>query len=94
MSFIENLIDYIINGACSKGSFKWYLLSGHLFEAVLHADLANKANFVALVEWISRYAPSNCYGSAEQVNEWIAQGGLRGMSEAQVVAWQTSLEQD
>ena len=94
MSFIENLIDYVINGNCSKNSFKWYLLSGHLFNAVLQADEHNRANFVSLAEWIHHRAPEACYGCAEAVEAWIKVGGLRGTGgETAVAIWRASLTQ-
>lgn len=78
MSFKDNIIDYIVNGTCSVGSFKWYLLIGDHFKAVPHADEDNRASFVQLVEWIYQIAPMACYGSEKRVNAWINQGGLHG----------------
>ena len=88
MSFKSNIIEYITRGIISPGSFKWYLMSGQLYEAVRKADTDNKAQFVQLVDWIYSVAPMVCYGTVAKVSEWMEGGGLEGMNgTAGVVAW-------
>jgi len=79
--FERALREYVLDGVHSEGSFKWYLLSGQLFEASRKADSGNLRQMRELVEWIRTYAPAACYGSPEKVRAWMEKGGLQGLGE-------------
>lgn len=94
MGFIDNIIEYITDGTCSRGSFKWYLLTGNLFEAIRHADDFNIEIIPSLVQWLWTYAPISSYGSEDNVVNWIKESGLIGkFGEAYTSAWQSTLKE-
>lgn len=92
MTFIDNLIQYIMEGTISRGSFKWYLLSGNLFEAVRHADGDNITRLPELVGWLWVHAPVECFGDEEKIHDWITIGGMTGKhGVAYAAAWRSTL---
>jgi len=93
MSFIDNMIEYITDGTISRGSFKWYLLTGNLFEAVRHADDFNVVALPQLVRWLWSKAPIGSYGSIDNVNSWAKEGGMIGkFGEAHTAAWLSTVK--
>ena len=94
MSFIDNLIQYIMEGTISRGSFKWYLLTGNLFMAVRHADGENIQRLPELAGWLFSYAPDKSYGSEASVTAWIEAGGMIGIhGEAHTLAWKSTVKE-
>lgn len=94
MGFFDNIIEYITDGTCSRGSFKWYLLTGNLFEAIRHADDNNIKIIPQLVQWLWAKAPIESYGSEDKVNAWIDVGGLIGIHNiAYTAAWKSTLKE-
>lgn len=88
MSFIDNMIEFITDGTISRGSFKWYLMTGDLFEAVRHADDYNIEVIPQLVQWLWTYAPVGSYGDEDKVVSWVKEGGMIGkLGEAYTAAW-------
>ena len=63
------------------GHFMLAFLRNDLKEAVLRADDDNLEHLVAYVKFFYNYAPSECWGSDEQIKEWAQRGGLKGISE-------------
>ena len=93
MSFIDNIIQYITDGTVSRGSFKWYLLTGNLFEAVRHADDYNIDRLPELVQWLWMHAPCGCYGDEDNVCNWIEVGGMIGKhGVAYTAAWKSTVK--
>lgn len=71
------LVRYILLGI-QPGSFLTAALSGDLFEAARRADDDNRAALARYATFLFNYAPVGCFGSAERVSDWIADGGLVG----------------
>lgn len=93
MGFIDNIIEYITDGSISRGSFKWYLLTGNLFEAVRHADDYNIDVLPQLVQWLWTYAPIGSYSHEDNVVAWSKAGGMIGkFGEAYAAAWKSTLK--
>lgn len=94
MTFINNIIEYILEGTISRGSFKWYLLTSNLFEAIRHADSDNIKRLPELVGWLWTNAPVSCYGNEENVTLWIEDGGLIGkFGDAYAATWKSMLKE-
>lgn len=93
MTFIDNIIQYIMEGTITRGSFKWHLLTGNLFEAVRQADPDNFKLIPELVTWLFTYGPSDSYGSEASVTSWIEAGGMIGIhGEAHTLAWKSTIK--
>ncbi|MEL6375165.1 MAG: hypothetical protein AAFR04_14495 [Pseudomonadota bacterium] len=77
----DDLRAYIEHGTPTN-HFLTALLSNDLLATFGRADARSKAAIDDYVLWLRSYAPGHCYGSAERVEAWIAQGGLRGVASA------------
>ena len=66
----ESLENYLINGY-HPGGFVTAVLTNDLYGAVARADYVNKANIMAITDWVINYAPSRAWGSQSAVNMWI-----------------------
>lgn len=94
MGFFDNIIEYIMDGTISRGSFKWYLLTGNLFEAIRHADDNNIEIIPQLVQWLWAKAPISSYGSIDIVVSWAKAGGMIGkFGEAHTAAWESTVRE-
>ena len=67
----QPLRDWIEKGWI-PGSFLLAVLENNLFEAVACADMVNRNRLPDYIEFLYRYAPSECWGSYKKVNEWGA----------------------
>ena len=72
--------EYIEDGV-PQGSFLAAVIKNDLKETFLRADDINRRNIVGFVEFFYRFAPINCWGSAENYYAWIKQGGLNGKTQ-------------
>ena len=61
---------YIENGS-PCGHFMNAVFANDLFGAIGRADETNLRNLVQYVKWIYCNAPSECYGSYNQLNKWL-----------------------
>lgn len=66
------LVDYVQNG-WQPGSFLEAVLCNNLKDACACADPENLRNIPAIVSWLYCMAPSNCWGSLERYEKWLAQ---------------------
>lgn len=73
-------IERYITHGIQPGSFLTALLSNDLHDAISRADDENMNNLPAYVAFLHNEAPRGCYGSPEDVTEWIQMGGLEGIS--------------
>lgn len=69
---------YIEEG-CQTGDFLYAVLTNNLRRAVEKADDVNRAAIASYVVFLFNAAPSQCWGSAKRVEEWIELGGLKGL---------------
>lgn len=67
----DGYVLYLLHGI-SPGSFGLAVLENDLREACARADEENQRALYRHVYFLYNYAPSGCWGSPEQVNEWIA----------------------
>ncbi len=68
---------YIEQGI-APGGFLLAVLTNNLKEAVARADDINRESLVDYVRFLYNEAPSECQGSQQKVQQWIAEGGLEG----------------
>jgi hypothetical protein len=54
----------------SPGSFGFALLSNDLKGSFLLADHINSRHIKSIFTWFYNYAPSDCWGSVENVQNW------------------------
>lgn len=74
----EGLIRYIDQGV-PTGSFLEAVLSNDLMDAMARADVANRYRVFEIAAFLHSYAPRGCYGSRDNVREWIEHRGLAGL---------------
>lgn len=55
----------------SVGGFLTAVLSNDLQGACSRADGVNRYRLWDIVRWLHNYAPEQCWGSPERVNEWL-----------------------
>lgn len=65
-------IDAYMREGQPLGTFLMHVVSNNLFDAVPHADKPNREGLSALICYIYQEAPSQCHGSREVYNLWIA----------------------
>lgn len=76
---LEPLVNYVERGV-PLGGFLSSVVSNDLALAVMHADLKNRRRLVEYIQWLYNEAPSDCWGSRDQMNQWIAHRGKEGVS--------------
>lgn len=59
-----------IENGINAGSFGMAVLTNDLKEAIGRADDINKEHLPSIVAWLYNYAPSDCWGSVENVENW------------------------
>ena len=55
------------------GGFLAAVFSNDLYDAVCRADVQNQKAIANYVIWLREYAPSECHGSPEAYDSWVAQ---------------------
>jgi len=68
---------YLILGI-KPGSFLRACFMGDLLGAAVKADQDNAAALASIANWITAFAPSDCYGSDDAIRQWADQGGIGG----------------
>ena len=82
-----NLIPIYMQGGVKRyieegrrpGHFLSAVFSNDLAEAVARADDTNQQKLVNYITFLYTYAPSGSWGSKENFESWIKQGGLKGL---------------
>lgn len=69
----SSLVNYIERGY-PPGGFITAVLSNDLKGAVLKADHFNKQSLSSIVAWCWNHMPAVCWGSQDQVSEWLSKG--------------------
>ncbi len=70
MSSINRYIEHKV----PMGSFLTAVFSNDLMNTAFKADDENITLIFAYVNWIFNHAPAGCYGSPENVKQWIKKG--------------------
>jgi len=78
LSGIETLVRYRDNG-CPAGSFTEALLTNDLMGAFGKADCHNKRVICDYCVLIYNYMPAGCHGNVEIYEQWIKNGGAKGL---------------
>ena len=91
---MPNVIDYsglpahmqdgmrlYIERGIPPGSFQRAVLSNDLLEAFRRADDVNSHAMRSYAVFLACQAPCGCLGSQDHVKEWIARGGMEGLTE-------------
>src|SRR5262245_12000972 len=68
---------YIQHGV-QPGDFVFAFVSNNLKETFRTADDENKRRIEDYIKFFYNYAPSECWGEKERVDEWLREGGLLG----------------
>ena len=58
------------------GSFLTAMLENNLSEAAMRADETNAKRLPDFADWMMWDIPSRAWGSKQEVEDWIAQGGI------------------
>jgi hypothetical protein len=69
-------IENYVGKGIPPGGFMEAVFCNNLKEAVAHADMWNQECLVDIVKFMYNKAPSGCWGSKENMLNWIEQGGL------------------
>ena len=73
----RGLITYLLDGV-RPGGFLMAFLSGDLWRAIDAADDDSIAAFRQLRRFLANEGPAQCYGTLDNVRQWMAKGGLLG----------------
>lgn len=73
---MQGAMERWIEHGMLPGSFLQAVLSNDLFDAVGRADDLNRRILPDYVVYLYSYAPSECFGSREKVQQWYIRGGL------------------
>lgn len=71
-------IEAYIQKGQPVGDFLQAIICNDLREAVVRADDENIRNLPAFVYYFYQNAPSQCWGTRNHYNNWVAQKGLKG----------------
>lgn len=75
---VDGMVRYIVNGV-PPGGFLRALLGNDFMGAMRKADDVNIHALPMYARFLMNGAPIGAYGSPENVKDWIAQGGLKGL---------------
>lgn len=78
---MHDAVRRYVEDGIEPGSFLEAVLCNDLKGAVMRADAMNKARLFNWVEFVVWELPEACQGSVEKYQNWIARGGLNGISE-------------
>lgn len=70
----DNMLDAIkryIEHGIEPGSFLTAIITNNLNSAVAYADDENIKNIPAFVSYFYNHAPSNCWGSIDNMDGWM-----------------------
>ncbi len=64
-------LERYLNNGIMPGSFMTAVLENNLKEAIGRADVTNRSNLHNIVGYIYNHLPSNSWGSAEKVSDYL-----------------------
>lgn len=70
--YIYGALERYLNNGISPGSFMTAVLENNLMEAFGRADTFNAANMKNIIGYVYNHVPSNAWGSAEKVRDYLA----------------------
>lgn len=79
----EHVVAYVMDGHIPC-RFVSAVLSNDLKEACITADEDNRYRIYDYVFFLYNYAPSDCFGSKDKFEKWLAQGGFNRKSERKI----------
>jgi len=71
----DGLLSYVLHGL-PPGGFLKAVLANDLKGAVNRADMNNLNAIERYVDFLHKYAPSDCWGNLGKVNSWFEKCGL------------------
>jgi len=77
---IDSIVEYVFNGR-PVGGFLESIFSNDLMQAYGRGDSFSLRGIPEIVKWLYNTAPRGCWGSEENYKSWIADGGLKGLTE-------------
>jgi len=75
---------YIEDGI-SPGSFLSAVICNNLTESFARADETNISKMFDIVRFFYNEAPSQCWGSPKEMEDWVEKGGLHGSHTTETV---------
>jgi len=69
---------YVVYGT-PAGSFLMAFIEGDFHEMCRRGGEGTVSDVWGMVLYLHNHCPTGCYGSAEHVREWLAEGGLSGL---------------
>lgn len=75
--FRGGVVRHVLFGI-EGGHFLNAVMENNLFSAVGRADLSALDSLPAICRFMYNYAPSDCFGSKEKAQAWLAKGGALG----------------
>ena len=73
--FTMDRLKMYIEKKRDPGGFLTAVLENKLHESLSKADSGNLKAIKEIVAWVYWHAPGNCWGSPEEVDEWLASEG-------------------
>lgn len=70
--YMQSAARRYVENRLPPGHFLTAVLSNNLVDAVLCADLTNRARLVDYAFWLYHELPGNCWGDPETVAQWLA----------------------
>ena len=80
-SHIRGAVERYVEEGIEPGGFLSAVIKNDLVNAIGRADSINKEHLEDIVRWFYNYAPADCWGSEENMREWIKRGGLQSGEE-------------
>ena len=75
---VDGMVRYLVKGI-PPGSFLTAVLCNDFMGAMGRADDVNQHALPMYARFLMNGAPIGAYGSPENVKDWIAEGGLKGL---------------
>jgi len=76
--FLKEALDQYAADGSPPGGFLTACLENKFVQACTGADLQNQTFLISIALYIYNDIPSDCWGSNEKVDAWIAAGGIDG----------------
>lgn len=77
--YMRDGLELYVQMGVVPGDFLSAVIANDLKKAVMYADVNNMRNLPAYANFFYNYAPVDCWGSVQNLNDWHNKGGLIGI---------------